>query len=171
MVILSVLCWHYLSVHLSPIMKTARRKKPSRAPNHPLLAHELYLYDVVGRGLARTFYQEFERKQTASFGKDVHVEFRFDDVVFFLAKAAAEGVAGNLAYDALRRLVAIVRKPKEEIGRSTFSAVIKRKTYERLLERRRRVGKNPSSTVAVRQKLEKQYELMVSVRWKYLKRL
>jgi hypothetical protein len=57
-------------------------------------ARETYIYRVVGRGLPRLFYREYEDRLKA--GREV--EFRLPDVVMFIAAAAAQGVIGNFTY-------------------------------------------------------------------------
>jgi hypothetical protein len=148
---------------------TGKRSTHLRKSMHPLVAQEFYIYEVVSNGLARVFYQEFEqrKKKEAFAARGASVEFRFHDVVFFFVKAAAEGITGNLAYDALKHLIARVRKPKREIGSGTFSAVVKRNTYDRLLKKKHPGAKRLANSVEVQRELEKQYELIVSVRWKY----
>lgn len=135
---------------------------------HPLLAHEFYIYEAVSKGVARVFYQEFEQRMKVAEGGDV--EFRFHDVVFFLVMAAASGVVGNLAYDALKRAISAVRKPKLEGGGVRLSSVVSRETYNR--ERRKKHPGTKASGISpkIKRELEKQYELVVSVTWKYRKK-
>jgi hypothetical protein len=143
------------------------RRPPSRKilreRVHPLLAHELYIYEAVSKGAARVFYQEFEQRKKAAFKAATgdHVEFRFHDVVFFLVVAAANGVAGNLAYSALTRAVSAVRKPKLEGGGVTLSAVVKRQAYNRERLKKHAGAKGLSSSAKIQQELVKQYELIV----------
>jgi hypothetical protein len=128
-------------------------------------AREIYIYRVVGRGLARTFYKEFEEREKAK--EDGEVEFRFVDVVMFFAKAAANGVLGNMTYDAIREVIRSIRKPKLEFGSGgiRFEAVVSRKFYNRV-RRKKNSGKRAGSSSAERvtKQLETEYRLMVSLK-------
>lgn len=127
----------------------------------------MYIYRVVGHGIPRFFYKQFEDRERAKEG--IHGrqgEFRFHDLVMFFAAAAASGVIGNLAYDAVRKAIQRVRKPGLEIASKGihFGVVVSRKTYNRV-----RHEKNPgiralrSSTPKFEEKLESEYRLMVSL--------
>jgi hypothetical protein len=111
--------------------------------------------------VANVFYREFEQRQKASVPQGIHVDFRFHDVVFFLLRAATEGVVGNLAYDALKRALTAVRKPKlEGSGSTTLSAVVNRRSYNR--ERRK---KHPGTRgTAISSKIQRELEKQDSTR-------
>lgn len=128
-------------------------------------AREIYIYRVVGRGLARTFYKEFEEREKAT--EEGEVEFRFVDVVMFFAKAAANGVLGNVTYDAIRKAIKSIRKPKLEFvsGGLRFEAVVSRKFYNRIRRQKnsgKRAGRSPSEKLT--NQLETEYRLMVSLK-------
>jgi hypothetical protein len=122
-----------------------------------------YIYRVVGRGLPRIFYKEYEDRCKA--GRTV--SFRFHDLVMFFAKAAAEGVIGHFTYDAIRKAIKSIRTPKQEIGGSEirFEAIVSCKTYIRL-RHDRSPGKRGrgSPTPDLEQRLTKEYGLMVRLR-------
>jgi hypothetical protein len=85
----------------------------------------------------------------------------------FFAKAAANGVLGNMTYDAIRELIRSIRKPKLEFGSGgiRFEAVVSRKFYNRV-RRKKNSGKRAgsSSTEGVTKQLETEYRLMVSLK-------
>jgi hypothetical protein len=128
-------------------------------------AREIYIYRIVGRGLARTFYKEFEEREKAK--EEGEVEFRFVDVVMFFAKAAANGVLGNMTYDALRKAIKSIRKPRLEFGNGgiRFEAVVSRRFYNRIRQKKNS-GKRAdrSSSTKVAKQLETEYRLMVSLK-------
>ncbi len=90
----------------------------------------------------------------------------FADVLYFFAVAAAQGVAGNLAYGALCRLVRAIRKPKQEIGSRElrFETVVSRKTYNRLRREEHPLAKACREPASITSKLETKYKLMVTLR-------
>jgi hypothetical protein len=123
-------------------------------------AGESYIYEVVGRGLPRVFYKEFEDREKR--GREV--EFRFVDVVMFIAAAAASGAIGNFTYAAIVKAFKAIRKPRQEIGgnRIQFEVVVSRKTYNsirRIKHPAKRARRVPTSELE--QELETQYRLMV----------
>jgi hypothetical protein len=123
---------------MSKIEPSLRKLLPKDLRDLPeAAAHEIYIYRAVSRGPARVFYQEFEDRARKSEGTE-HVEFRFVDVVMYFAHIAGEGILGHLAYDAVRRAVNAIRKPKKELGSSSvsFEAVISKKTYRKLQKER-----------------------------------
>ena len=128
-------------------------------------AREIYIYRIVGRGLARTFYKEFEDREKAK--EEGEAEFRFVDVVMFFAKAAANGVLGNMTYDAIRKVIKSIRKPRLEFGSSgvRFEAVVSRRFYNRI-RREKNSGQRAdrSSSAKVINQLETEYRLMVSLK-------
>ena len=130
------------------------------------LAHEIYIHDLISTPPARTFFGEFEtayRKQEGA--GESEVGYRFLDVVYFFAAAAAAGVTGNLAYDSLRALVRRVRRLKQEIGTVSFEAVVSRSTYDRV-RRREHPGKAPSRSADERitHSVRKRYSLVVTLK-------
>lgn len=154
--------------------------KLSRKRRNPLVAHELYILEAVGgKGVANVFFREFDKRQKASAeasSQGTHVEFQFHDVVFFLIRAATEGVVGNLAYDALKRAVTAMRKPKLEAqlpqgnsGRVTLSAVVNRRSYNRERRKEHPGTRGTAISAKIQRELEKQYELFISVKWKHRK--
>src|SRR4051812_14640366 len=90
-----------------------------------LAAREIYNYRVVGRGLPRIFYKEYEDKArqrrmhmprgTGRHARSPHFALKVSDVVLFLAATAGMGILQNFSYDALKWLVKKIRKPKEEM--------------------------------------------------------
>ncbi len=126
-----------------------------------LMSHEIYIHRAVGEGLARIFFTEFEQREKEAAGGNV--EFRFVDAVYFFTVAAASGVLGNLAYDALKAIVRTVRRPKQEIGSLKFEVVISRRTYNRLRRARHAGTKALRKSAAVEKKLETEYKLMVTL--------
>lgn len=150
-----------MSKTIEPLPMQAYPKSLRYLP--PVVAHELYRYRVVGRGPARVFYQEYEESLRAKHGGG-RVAFSVSDIVLYFANAAAAGVIGNIAYNALMRAVTRLRKPKQELvgGSRKFELVISRRTYERLRKDKHQQGK-PSRTVPpiTSKKLETQYRLMV----------
>lgn len=128
-------------------------------------AHELYIHRAVGRPLPRIFFREYEQRMEASHGGNV--AFRFLDVVYFCACAAASGVVGNLTYAALVRAVRAVRRPQRELGNgdAQLEIVVSRLTYNRVLAQRH-PGKKAASEASskVEKELETQYELIVTKR-------
>lgn len=125
-------------------------------------AREMYIYDVVGRGLPHVFYKEFEDSKKA--GRDV--AFRFHNLVMFFAIAAASGVIGNFTYAAIIRAIKAVRKPKLEVGGKgiRFDAVVSRKTYNRVRgESHSGKRARQASGSELEEKLETEYRLMVSL--------
>ncbi len=128
-----------------------------------LFSREVYIHRAVGRGLARTFFREFEEKEKAAEGGNV--EFRFVDAIYFFAVAAANGVVGNLAYDALARIVRRVRRSEQEVGGGVrFEVVISRKTYNRLRHQKHSGAKASRNCSEVERKLETEYKLMVTLK-------
>lgn len=127
---------------------------------------EFYKYRAVRRGPARLFYRAHEDSLRAKLGHR-KVAFCLHDVVFFFAKAAAEGVIGNLAFAAILKLVKVVRKPKQELVPSDtqFEAVVSRRNYNRLRQERHPEG-GPLRTVPtiLTRKVEVQYRLMVKLK-------
>src|ERR1700730_16678693 len=95
-------------------------------------AREVYIHRAVGRGLAHVFFKEHEAIQGAAHGSEV--SFRFVDIVYFFAVAAAQGIVGNLTYAALMAAIRAVREPGQEIGSGglRFEAVVSRRTYNRV---------------------------------------
>jgi hypothetical protein len=141
-------------------MKKLSRLAESSQQAPATWAGELYIYDVVGRGLPHLFYAEYEDRQLQ--GREV--AFRFVDVVMFIAAAAASGVIGNFTYAAIANAFKNIRTPSKEIGsqRVRFEAVVSRKTYNRV-----RRGQHPAKnahrvrTPELEQELETQYRMMV----------
>jgi len=133
-----------------------------------MFAHEIYIHKAVGKGLARVFFREFEEREKAGAGGDV--EFRFNDIVYFFAVAAASGVIGNLAYDALKHALAVVRKPRLEHGAASFSSVVRRRTYERLREKKYPKDKPVNDSAEVMSELEREYDLIVAITFKWRKK-
>jgi len=136
---------------------------PKNLRQYPeIWARETYIYRVVGRGLPRVFYKEYEDSLRA--GRKV--KFHLPNVVMFFARAAAEGVIGGFAYAAIVRAIKAVRKPKREVGGKgiRFEAVVSRKTYNRV-RRKEFSGKRARqvSTSELGEKLETEYRLMVSL--------
>jgi hypothetical protein len=140
-----------------------------------VVASELYRYRAVERGLAHTFYMEYEnslRAKAATEGvvgsvkRGKNVAFCLADVVNFFAKAAAEGVVGNIAFLVLVKAIGALRKPKQEImGRGLrFEAVVSRRTYNRR-RRAHHPEKKASRALApkLQEKLETQYRLIVKL--------
>jgi hypothetical protein len=129
-------------------------------------AHELYIHRAVEKGLARVFFREYEQSQSqkVAAGRRVAVAFRFADVVYFFAVAAASGVVGNLAYDALATVVRAIRKPKQEFPSGvTFEVVISRRTYNRLHRQKHPGTKGISRAISqIEKALEVEYRLMVT---------
>jgi hypothetical protein len=141
-----------------------RLEFPKSLRQYPeVLAREFYIYRVVGRGIPRTFYKEYEDRRKA--GRQI--AFRFHDIVMFFAAAAASGVIGNFAYAAIVRAINAVRKPNmEAMGKGDrFEQVVSRATYNRV-RREEQPGKralqNPTSVLE--EKLEVEYRLMVNLR-------
>jgi hypothetical protein len=128
-------------------------------------AREIYIYRIVGRGLARTFYKEFEEREKAK--EEGEVEFRFVDVVMFFAKAAASGVLGRMTYDAIQKVIKSIRKPRLEFGSGgiRFEAVVSRR-FDNRIRREKNSGKRAdrSSSAKVAKQLETEYRLMVSLK-------
>jgi len=139
--------------------------KPKKSKNLPeVVARELYIHEVISKGLARVFFSEYyEEERLRTRGGKVH--FRFADVVYYFAQAAAMGVIGNLAYDTLKAIVRAVRNPKQEIptGDIRFEVVVSRKTYNRL-RLKRHPGKRAFTTqTEIEDGLRTQYKLMVGL--------
>ena len=89
----------------------------------------------------------------------------------FYWRAATEGVVGNLAYDALKRALTAVRKPKlEGSGSTTLSAVVNRRSYNRERRKKHPGTRGTAISSKIQRELEKQYELFVSVTWKHRKK-
>ena len=149
-------------LRLKPIPKHAFPKDLRTLPD--LAARELYRYRAVERGLAHVFYMEYEDSLRAKRGK--HVRFSVPDVVNFFAKAAAQGVVGNLAFFILARAITALRKPKQEVmGQGfRFETVVSRRTYSRL-RRERHPKKKASHAISanLQEKLETQYRLIVKL--------
>ena len=123
-------------------------------------AREMYIYRVVGRAPARTFYKEFEDRKRA--GRDV--AFRFHDLVMFFAQCAAQGVIGNFAFAAILRAIKAIRKPKQEVGSKgvRFEAVVSRKTYNRVRREKNSAKRaRQAPTHELEERLETEYRLMV----------
>jgi hypothetical protein len=85
------------------------------------VASELYNYRVVSRGPARVFNLEYENSLRAARGGHKTVAFHVHDVALFFAKAAAEGVVGNLAYAALVKAVSALRRPRKECSHNALA--------------------------------------------------
>ena len=144
------------------MLPMAKLKKKSDLPE--IVAREFYIHRAVGRGLAGVFFHEHEEKRGAAAGG--HIAFRFADVVYFFAVAAANGVIGNLTYNALAALAQAVRKPKEELTGANvkFEAVVSRNTYNRL-KRQKNGGNTAAKELSTAEKkLTKEYSLMVTLK-------
>ncbi len=118
-------------LELEPIAKAPFPEDLRRFPD--VGAMEMYAYRAVRRGPARIFYKEYEDSLRAKIGKE-RAAFRVHDVVLFFAKAAADGIIGNLAYAALSAIINRIRRPRKEIGgkQARFEAVVSRRTYNRI---------------------------------------
>lgn len=144
-------------------------KFPPDLRNLPeLWARELYIHRVVGRAPASAFFREFERKRQAlekqRTGRDV--AFRFADVVYFIAQAAAMGIIGNIAYDALARMTRqlINSKPQPILGRRIkFEVVVSRTTYNCLRKQKHSGRRARDASLPFTHKLKKAYSLMVTL--------
>lgn len=110
--------------------------------------------------MAGAFFRDFEQRRKDAEGWDV--AFRFVDEIYFFAVAAASGVLGNLAYDALCGVVRAVRKPKKEIGGGVkFEAVISRTLYNRVRRQNHPNARARNTSPTIEKKLETEYKLMV----------
>lgn len=134
-----------------------------------IAARELYIHRVVGRGAASIFFREYEWKRKEAFLQRhegaATVAFRFPDVIYFIAAAAAQGVIGNLTYRAVASVVRAIRRPGHELGggrSAKFEFIISKKTYERLRKERHsgERAKKPSSVFT--RKVTRTYSLMVT---------
>jgi hypothetical protein len=148
-------------IRLEPIPRQIVPKKLREM--HDLVVQELYSYSVVSRGAARVFCEEYEERLRSKL-KSPGAKFHLHNIVLFMAKTAGTGVISNLAYAALVRLVAAVRKPKQEFppNKYRFEAVISRTTYNRL--RRERHPETKASRLVsdgLETKLQTDYRLMV----------
>jgi hypothetical protein len=148
---------------LEPMLKLAFPKDLRDLPD--AVASEIYRYRVVGRGPARVFYKEYEDSLRARLGEK-EVAFRLHDLIFFFAKAAAEGVVGNLAFSVLAKAINALRKPKQELGGNElrFEAEVSRRTYNHV-RREHHPDAKPSRALSskLEEKLETQYRLMVKL--------
>lgn len=130
-----------------------------------VVASEIYRYRMVQRGPARVFCKEYEDSLRRNLGKKT-VAFLLPDVVLFFAKAAAEGIIGNLAFFGLVKGINALRKRKQEIGGNgvLFEAVVSRRTYNRI---RREPHPGSRARRALPSKLEEklaiQYRLMIKL--------
>lgn len=150
-------------VNLEPMPKDRLPKDLRKFPD--LFARELYAYRATSRGPAKVLIQEYENT-LRKLSKNETLAFRLHDVVFYLAKAAANGIVGNIAYAALDKLVGALRTRTQEIGskKIEFRTVISRKTYNKL-RRERHPGQNSLSAIPAKldEKLHTEYRLMVSL--------
>jgi hypothetical protein len=135
-----------------------------------LLTHEIYIHKAIGKGLPAVFFGEFEEREKRAAGGNV--EFRFHDVIYFLAVAAANGVIGNIAYDALKKLISIVRKPRSEGAGVAFSSVVRRTTYDKLRRKKHPNKRASNQTTSIQNNVEVEYERIVKlgISWNLKKR-
>jgi F0F1-type ATP synthase gamma subunit len=154
------------------VHKKSNGKAKPTLPNTllPLLAHEVYIHKAIGKGVAAVFFNEFEERQKRAEGGNV--EFRFHDVIYFLAVAAASGVVGNLAYNTLKKVLSIIRKPRSEGTNVKFSYVVRRSTYEKLREKKYPNEVASTDSTGIESQIELEYERIVKVglRWELKKR-
>jgi hypothetical protein len=141
-----------------------REKLPKDLHEFPdLIANELYLYRAVRRAPARIFNDTYENSLGKK-RKTKTVAFHLPHVAIFFARAAAEGVIGNLAYAALCKLIERIRHSKSELfpTKLRFETVVSRVTYNSV-RRDRHPDSNPSKAITERieSKIETQYRLIV----------
>lgn len=155
----------------------AQVKRRSGKRYSPGVRHQMYLYESVRRGPGRIFFREYEDRakhergpgQAASRGAVERggrvVAFHLSDIVFFCAAAAASGVIGNFAYDALKAFLARIRAPRRELigGTVSFESIVEKRTYNRI-RRELHGGKRPvTSNEEIERSIETKYELMVTM--------
>lgn len=92
------------------------------------------------------------------------VEFRFVNAVYFVARAAAAGVIGNLTYHAIASLVRAIRKPNREIGGAgvKLELVVSRKTYDRIRSEKHGGKRARMVSSVLKSELRRTYTLMVT---------
>jgi hypothetical protein len=151
---------------LQPIPRNALPKSLRQFPD--LLASELYRYRAVERGPAHAFYQHYEKSRLAQFPDRSHVAFRFHDIIIFFARAAGEGVIGNIAYASLGKAIKAIRKPKQELFNAnvSFEAFLSRSSYNRVrkVHNETTIPIQRTLTTEFEAKLETQYRLMVMLK-------
>ena len=148
-------------IKFEPMPKNALPKDLQEYPD--VVANELYKYRTISRGPARVFNIEFENTLRASSGTK-NVAFHLHDAALYFAKAAGEGVIGNLAYAALVKAISSIRRPRREFPRAElrFEAVISRRSYTRQREKHHpETAPIRKVSPALNQKLETEYRLMV----------
>ena len=124
------------------------------------LPHSMYLSESVARGPAHTFFHDYYRRRQG--GR--RVAFSLADMAYFCAAAAASGVVGNLAYDALKNLIARIRTPQREIigGETAFEAIVEEQTYERIRKHLHGRARALDGSEELEEKITIKYKLMVT---------
>lgn len=124
-------------------------------------AHEIYIELVLqehpsGMELYRDYKQRVD--------PNPDVCFSFDDTVYFAISAAVSGIIGNLAYDALKKILRhISRKSKRHEVETTFDEVIREEKYEELrISIHRGKHAQVDSEMRITKKVERRYHLIVS---------
>jgi hypothetical protein len=127
------------------------------------VARHNYVMNAVSRGPAKVIIAEYRERRRA--GRNV--AFSFHDLVFYFARAAAEGIIGNVAYEVVKRIATKVRIPIRELVRGDveFLSVVPKETYKRLREKKhpgtRAALKAPKS---IEEKIENQYKLIIPLK-------
>jgi hypothetical protein len=111
----------------------------------------LYVGEFFVDPIFRRLYSSYEKKCAA--GRDV--SFKFADIVMWVLSAAASGIVGNLAYDALKTLVRRLTRKKDAF----FERIVSLKIYER--ERTRIHGDDVKPVVS-----DKTTETKIRLRYK-----
>ena len=133
-----------------------------------IAAREIYIHQLVRKHPASVFFREFERRKKQEEVQDreeaADVAFRFVDVIYFIAQAAAAGVIGNFTYDRIASLVRAIRKPTRELGGSgvKFELVVSRKTCERLRSKKHAGKRATKGSSVLENELKETYTLMVN---------
>ena len=88
-------------------------------------------------------------------------QFLLDDIIYFILIAAASGIVGNFAYDAIKKLVHRIGNKTEKLDEK-FKATINSEKYEELLKRCNHEG-NPNIEIDIEFeiKIEKKYRLLI----------